>query len=299
MSLEAITQATAIAKTNRALKTTTREAGQHTYKPGDLVDYHRPTSTKDDWGGWNGPFPIKENQPDRGQAIIRSGNRDIIVQYPDLRHTLYVDVLVVRELGSDNMAMRTVVTFIAGLAAGQPAITFGCIPDQRGNLRQAVGSKMHPKVHLALQYLIRNYFRIENVVAVRLAKSVHRLPQFPQADSCTLIHYDNDVTPGFHYYESNGTALNIRDITGGTKSRIIQCLKSSKPLAGFDEDLAKFQELADSGPSDGQRGNAREDEGQEPEATTNAPGGRLPTIREETEADLDLERGKRPPIVKD
>eukprot|EP00959_Pyramimonas_sp_CCMP1952_P111457 2331381-Pyramimonas_sp.AAC.1 len=30
---------------------------------GDLVDYHRPATTKDDWGGWNGPFPVVKNDP--------------------------------------------------------------------------------------------------------------------------------------------------------------------------------------------------------------------------------------------
>eukprot|EP00959_Pyramimonas_sp_CCMP1952_P110104 2303619-Pyramimonas_sp.AAC.1 len=47
----AMTQATAVAKTSRALRTKTSVAGQHYYDEGDLVDYHRPTTTKDDWGG--------------------------------------------------------------------------------------------------------------------------------------------------------------------------------------------------------------------------------------------------------
>eukprot|EP00959_Pyramimonas_sp_CCMP1952_P127646 2669886-Pyramimonas_sp.AAC.1 len=55
--IEAITQATAVAKTNRALRTKTIVTGQHYYEKGDPVDYHRLTTTKDDWGGWNGPFP--------------------------------------------------------------------------------------------------------------------------------------------------------------------------------------------------------------------------------------------------
>eukprot|EP00959_Pyramimonas_sp_CCMP1952_P184978 3867714-Pyramimonas_sp.AAC.1 len=63
-------------------------------------------------------------------------------------------------------------------------------------------SRLSPKVHLALHYLIRNFFRIENVVSVRLAKSIHELPAFTYADSCTLVYYGNDVNPGFHYYEA-------------------------------------------------------------------------------------------------
>eukprot|EP00959_Pyramimonas_sp_CCMP1952_P378318 7925135-Pyramimonas_sp.AAC.1 len=48
---EDTTQATAAAKTNRALRTKTTVTGQHYWEEADLVDYHRPTSTKDDWGG--------------------------------------------------------------------------------------------------------------------------------------------------------------------------------------------------------------------------------------------------------
>ena len=121
---------------------------------------------------------------------------------------------------------------------------------------------------MALQFLVRNSFRIENVVAIR----------FTYAESCTLVHYDNDVTPGFHYYESDGTALNISDITGSTHARIIQCLKFSKPLAACDEDLLTFADLADTPPSGR---NAQEDTNHATED------GRLPTRHEESEGDLE------------
>eukprot|EP00959_Pyramimonas_sp_CCMP1952_P349565 7324336-Pyramimonas_sp.AAC.1 len=49
--IEATTQATAGAKTNRELRTKTTITGQRYYDEGDRVDYHRPTTTKDDWGG--------------------------------------------------------------------------------------------------------------------------------------------------------------------------------------------------------------------------------------------------------
>eukprot|EP00959_Pyramimonas_sp_CCMP1952_P186598 3901675-Pyramimonas_sp.AAC.1 len=72
------------------------------------------------------------------------------------------------------------------------------------------------------------YFRIENVVSVRLAKSIHKLPLVAYADSCTLVHDNNDVNPGIDYYQREGTALNIHE-TGSAHSRITQCLKSAKP----------------------------------------------------------------------
>ena len=132
---------------------------------------------------------------------------------------------------------------------------------------------------MALQLLVRNYFWIENVVAIRLAENISKLPAVTDAERCTLVHYDNDATPGFHYYESDGAALNISDITGSTHARIIKCPKFSKQLAGFDEDLSKFEDLADTPPAGG---NAQED--------TTPPedsGGWLSTIQEESEADLE------------
>eukprot|EP00959_Pyramimonas_sp_CCMP1952_P002220 45908-Pyramimonas_sp.AAC.1 len=143
--IEAITQATAVAKTNRALRTKTTIAGQHYYDEGDLVDYHRPTSTKDDWGGWNGPFPVVRNDPERGQVIIRVDNRDVQVQYGDARHSLYIEALIAREIGSDNTALRTALTFVAGLSAGRLALTSGYVPTKKGALQMTTASRLSPK----------------------------------------------------------------------------------------------------------------------------------------------------------
>eukprot|EP00959_Pyramimonas_sp_CCMP1952_P399263 8366094-Pyramimonas_sp.AAC.2 len=109
---------------------------------------------------------------------------------------------------------------------------FGFAPTQRGNLQLTTASHMNPKVHLALQFLSRNYFRLENVIAVRLAKSVDKLPACAPATGSTLIYYDNDVTPAFHYYESTGTAIDVHRVTGSSHARIIQCLTSTK-IGGF------------------------------------------------------------------
>eukprot|EP00959_Pyramimonas_sp_CCMP1952_P037586 787292-Pyramimonas_sp.AAC.1 len=63
-------------------------------------------------------------------------------------------------------------------------------------------SKLSPKVRVALQFLARIYFVIENAVAVRLFKGSHRLPAVAHADSDALVRYDSDVAPGFFNYES-------------------------------------------------------------------------------------------------
>eukprot|EP00959_Pyramimonas_sp_CCMP1952_P109982 2300653-Pyramimonas_sp.AAC.1 len=191
-----------------------------------------------------------------------------------------MEALMAREIGSDSIALRTVLTFVYSRSAGRPALTFGHVPTKKGSLQMTTAIRASPKVHLALQNIIGNFFRIENVVSVRLAKSTHKLPPVTYADSCTLVHYDNDMSPGFHYYEAEGVALNIHDTTGSAHSRIIQCQKSTKPQAGFDQDMSNFEELAGTPTPDGAAREASEAEPAHDE-------GRLSTIYTEPEADLE------------
>ena len=72
VSIEAITQATAVAKANRAMRAKPTPSGQFVYREGELVDYHRTPTTKDDWGGWSGPYPVIKNEPSQGQLVILS-----------------------------------------------------------------------------------------------------------------------------------------------------------------------------------------------------------------------------------
>eukprot|EP00959_Pyramimonas_sp_CCMP1952_P118700 2481479-Pyramimonas_sp.AAC.1 len=46
---------------------------------------------------------------------------------------------------SDKTARRTVLTFVASLSAGRPALTFGCVPVKEGTLQMASSSRLSPK----------------------------------------------------------------------------------------------------------------------------------------------------------
>ena len=95
------------------MKTATTPDGGRLYKVCDLVDYHQPTATKDEHGGWNGPFPVIKNEPDRGRLTIQSGSREIAVRYPDARHTLLIEVLMTMEFGMDNAAVGLILNYIS------------------------------------------------------------------------------------------------------------------------------------------------------------------------------------------
>ena len=86
VAIQKIIEATAYERIKRAQRTTTTPAGQQLdYKPGDLVDFWRPSGSKDR-SGWQQRAVVIENLPSEGQVKVRhKGNRDILVKYPDAR----------------------------------------------------------------------------------------------------------------------------------------------------------------------------------------------------------------------
>ena len=63
VALQKIIESTAQARIHRALRSHTTTPGEVlNYQPGDLVDYHRPPSSKD-LSGWHGPATVVENRP--------------------------------------------------------------------------------------------------------------------------------------------------------------------------------------------------------------------------------------------
>eukprot|EP00973_Karenia_brevis_P036056 4974062-Karenia_brevis.AAC.1 len=63
---------------------------------------------------------------------------------------------------------------------------------------------------MALQYLIRNLFRVQDVIAVQLGKGVSQLGKVPYADKSVLIYYYDDNSPDFHCDETKDTAIDAR-----------------------------------------------------------------------------------------
>ena len=189
----------------------------------------------------------------------------------------------------DNLSVKTDTKYMSGLPSGKAPATFGCWPGRKGNLRMTDGSKLAPRVHLSVQCLVRTYFRINKVIAVRLAKSVHGVPARKRADGRAPIHDYSDANPGSHYYESNSTGLDIYNITGSARSRIIPCFTTSKLGLSFDEDLAELQDAEDRPPGDERRDPPQ---AEIPAAPSSADDNRLSTIPEEDE-DAEMMLGGR------
>jgi hypothetical protein len=84
-ALEAMIQATSLARTSRALRSKTVAATQISYNPGDLVDYHRPSPK--DISGWHGPAEVLDVKPQEGTIVIRINGRPKPCRLQDVRHT--------------------------------------------------------------------------------------------------------------------------------------------------------------------------------------------------------------------
>eukprot|EP00959_Pyramimonas_sp_CCMP1952_P001882 38744-Pyramimonas_sp.AAC.1 len=87
ISLEASTQATAGAKASRSSRAKTAPLDQSIYRDGDLVDYHWPTTTTDDWGYWSGPCPVARNAPEKmpSKCVARQSRRRCSTPRPKAR----------------------------------------------------------------------------------------------------------------------------------------------------------------------------------------------------------------------
>ena len=280
VAIEAITQSTAVAKVNRALKTQTTVDGSRLYKRGDLIDFHRPTATKDEHGGWNGPYSVLRNEPERGRVVCTSGKRhhEINVRYPDARLTLFMEAIWTMEVGRDNDAMDTVLDYISRLQTGKAAETFGYTGPQ---FRLTTATQRAPRMHLALQYVIRNFFRIQDVFAIRVGNCTPRVSKCEEADSCVLVYYASDADPEFYYYETADTALDLQDITCSNKSRILQFLIKKGCQLCIDDytdtDIARV--LSPFPPTV----EVSEEDNSTANPPTPAEDGRLPTIQEDNE----------------
>ena len=155
----------------------------------------------------------------------------MLVGYKDIRHSMYIHLLWLL-LIKPNDALTTVLNYISSLGWNKPA-SFGFTRDGKHLMK---ASRTHPKVHLALRYVLRNYFHIPRVTAVRLGRGVRRLHDFGTAERSVLVHFQPGPTPRFHYYHSKETQLTLPDILYSTDSSIIQCIIGTKYHVTFENE---------------------------------------------------------------
>ena len=123
LGLQAMIQATSLAKMRRATQARSSVPGERLFAEGGVVDYFRKPGSKDDTG-WHGPGQVTKLQSERGTAVIRVQGRDLNCRFQDLRHTLFTMVWFGMRTGNTSNALSTISSFIDDLKPGT-LLTFG------------------------------------------------------------------------------------------------------------------------------------------------------------------------------
>ena len=210
VAIQKIIEATAYERIKRAQRTTTTPAGQQLdYKPGDQVDFWRPSGSKDK-SGWQQGAVVVENLPSEGQVKVRyKGNRDILVKYPDARR--HMEFLAL-DLTPDNAKTSALKVIQDHLNRMRPRsfVTFGYMEDGQ----VTVASKKWPKVVFALDFIMRNIFGFPRVLAVKLGTSISKIPA-SKGSSYSLICWWRDHFKNHETLELNpDVSTSTSDIVG-------------------------------------------------------------------------------------
>ena len=155
--------------------------------------------------------------------MCQAGSKEIQVHYPHARLTLYIEALLatLNYPVDVNTALATVIGYIQNMPPGH-LVTFGYAPSKNG-MNLTTTSKNSPRVYMALQYITRNKFHIQNAFAVRVGTSIQKMAKshHTEADVCTSVPYPNDRHPDFHHSETNETVTDVYAITHTRRTRVL------------------------------------------------------------------------------
>ena len=192
-------------------------AGQQLdYKPSDLVDFWRPSGSKDK-SGWQQRAAVVENLPSEGQVKVRhKGNRDILVRYPDARRHMEFIFCDLTLDSAKTSAVRVVQNFLDSQRP-RTLMIFGYIGDQLTRPCKKV-----PKVVFALDFIMRSMFGFPRVLAVQLGTKISAFPA-SKGNESSLICWWRD-------YFKNMVTL---EVNAGEKSSTIDIVGPEWPLYNY------------------------------------------------------------------
>ena len=155
---------------------TTTPGEVHNFLPGDLVDFDREGRTKDS-PGWSGPARVVKNNPLRGQVELQWKGSKLTCVYDKVRRFMdFAGIVYLAETASVANALAVVSDYIQHMTA-DTTFTLGYYCDQATDTwHPTAETKKQPNLALALEFVTRNLFRIEDAFAVRLGRGVRKLP---------------------------------------------------------------------------------------------------------------------------
>ena len=145
--IQKIMESIATARINQAPRTVTTPAGQQlNFKPGELVDFWRPSGSKDK-SGWQSRATVVENLPTEGHVKIQhKGNKDILVRYQDIRRHMEFAIFDLTPGSEKSSALQVAWTFLNSTPP-KKLTALGYTDD--GICQMMVACKKWPEVALA------------------------------------------------------------------------------------------------------------------------------------------------------
>ena len=216
VALQKIIESTAIARINRARRTVTTASGEAlNYQPGELVDFHRPTMTKDAQA-WHGPAEVIRSEPHRGLVILKWRGEELLAKYGDVRRFMDFTAHVFGFIDSDHLPHGQVWRIIqAHLDSQAPRhfSTFG-FHVKEGTWHPTTDSMKFPRAALALEFAVRNIWCLKDVFALRLGKALSKLPPHQAATFTTVLWWRNHAEAAYQHVVSGAPSLSTAELVG-------------------------------------------------------------------------------------
>ena len=178
VALQRMIESTAVARINRALRTNTTTAGEVLdYKPGELVDWHRPSATKDS-SGWMGPATVIKAHPSRGTVVLKTDKGEVTCRFGDVRRFLDFFTLAYGAVDTPGTGSNAVVKIIEQHISQMEPHRFQLIGFTKDSQKwnATTETRKNAKLALALEHFVSNVVHYEFVVSVRLGKGVAKFP---------------------------------------------------------------------------------------------------------------------------
>ena len=232
LSLQAMIEATSSAHVTRALRAKTVALEQ--FQVGDMVEYHRPSSSKDSTG-WHGPVEVVAVKPESGQVILRINGRDLPNRIQDVRKSMFIYA----SLEGITMSAHGAMSLVANAAANQQPGTFtsyGYVQGPSSKLVPTKASRKHPDILAATDFVLRNCLLVSDAVSVRIGNGVKKFPAFPKANFSVVFWWFPNRHSELMAFESEHIAVDMSELIGPayTEALSIQCLLAGD-MAGLSE----------------------------------------------------------------
>ncbi|CAE7210155.1 unnamed protein product [Symbiodinium sp. CCMP2456] len=274
-ALSAMISATAAARLNRAAHSRTGQDSRD-FKRDDLCDVYRKPASKDA-SGWVGPYRVVRSEP--GQVVVRIKGFDRTYRSQDVRHALLC-LMTEQQTSSWHECMQILEGALSQMHPGQSAL-YGFATNKKGGHSLSEQARRRPYVLQALDHLVLNCWRLEEVMSVRLARGAKTLAAVPGASHSTVFWWFNNADSDVMFGVVDHSRVDLAELIGVDYkfAKVVQAIHCT----GHDITLADACEGTADLTHESLCGDYLPESDAEAEPEINTPAGTLSTIAEEDE----------------